>query len=427
MSQPATANAPLRAITARWLVPLDRPPLAHGVLWVRGGRIVGIEPRRALQPVEDLGEVAIVPGLINAHTHLELSPHAQPIGPPGISFSQWLTQVIAWRRQWLDASDPHAMAARRQAALQAGLAELTAGGTVAVGEIAYPGFPEEVYQACPLAGRLFLELLGVEAAQVPQQMALARRHLARWTARGGSLRGGLSPHAPYSVHPELLQQAVALAAEADVPVAMHLAESPEEIELLASNRGPLAEVLQMRGVCPGEYLPAAVRPLDYLKTLSRAPQALVIHGNYLGPPEIAFLADHRQRMTVVYCPRTRGGGHRFPGYQPRPEPVARTGTHRPAPPRSASRNDPGDGHPAGGRGAGSGRRTGQPGAGQASRLDRHSTGQRRVRSVGSSIRWRPAAETFAAGHGDELIASPGFGRCDASPRVQGSGRRTLGR
>jgi cytosine/adenosine deaminase-related metal-dependent hydrolase len=314
MSQPATANAPLRAITARWLVPLDRPPLAHGVLWVRGGRIVGIEPRRALQPVEDLGEVAIVPGLINAHTHLELSPHAQPIGPPGISFSQWLTQVIAWRRQWLDASDPHAMAARRQAALQAGLAELTAGGTVAVGEIAYPGFPEEVYQACPLAGRLFLELLGVEAAQVPQQMALARRHLTRWTARGGSLRGGLSPHAPYSVHPELLQQAVALAAEADVPVAMHLAESPEEIELLASGRGPLAEVLQMRGVCPGEYLPAAVRPLDYLKTLSRAPQALVIHGNYLGPPEIAFLADHRQRMTVVYCPRT----HAHFGHAPYP-------------------------------------------------------------------------------------------------------------
>lgn len=313
MSQPPRDDA-LRAITARWLVPLDRPPLRGGVLLVRGGRVVGIEPRRAGQTVEDLGDVAIIPGLVNAHTHLELSHCRQPIGSQGIAFAAWLAEMIVWRRQWLDRSQAHAAAMRRREAIETGLAELTASGTPAVGEIAYPGFPEEAYRACGLSGRLFLELLGGQKAQVSQQMALARQHLSQWAGSRRPLGGGLSPHAPYSVCSELLQQAVALAAEARVPVAMHLAESPEEIELLATGRGPLAEVLQSLGVCPGDYVPVPTRPLDYLQRLSHAPHALVVHGNYLAPDEVAFLADHRTQMTLVYCPRT----HAHFGHAPYP-------------------------------------------------------------------------------------------------------------
>jgi cytosine/adenosine deaminase-related metal-dependent hydrolase len=183
-----------------------------------------------------------------------------------------------------------------------------------VGEIAYPGFPEEAYRSFPLRGRLFLELLGWQRSQVSPQMALARQHLARWRAGAEPFRGGLSPHAPYSVHPELLSQAVALAAEAGVPVAMHLAESPEEVELLATGRGPLADVLEALGVRPSEYLPAPTRAWAYLQVLAQAPHALVIHGNYLASEEIAFLADHRPRMTLVYCPRT----HAHFGHAPYP-------------------------------------------------------------------------------------------------------------
>lgn len=308
--QQAPQDDAVRAITARWLVPLDRPPLPGGVLLVHGGRIVGIEPRRAGRAVEDLGDVALVPGLVNAHTHLELSQCPRPIGPRGVPFSQWLQEVILWRRQWLEASQlvdgsqPQQAAGRRRAAIEAGLAELVSCGTAAVGEIAYPGFPEEAYSPMAPRGRLFLELLSWRASQVPEQITLARQHLARCAAGAGPFGGGLSPHAPYSVHPELLAQAVALAAETGVPVAMHLAESPEEIELLATGRGPLADVLAAMGVRPREYVPCPTRVLPYLQTLSSAPHTLVIHGNYLAPEEVAFLAEHRPRMTVVYCPRT---------------------------------------------------------------------------------------------------------------------------
>lgn len=294
----------LRAITARWLVPLDRPPIPGGVLVIRRGRIVALVERRAGLPAEDLGEVAILPGLVNAHTHLELSHCPQPIGRPGIAFAKWLAEMIVWRRQWLAASSGEETQRRRQTALTAGLAELAAAGTAAVGEIAYAGFPAQPYQPPPWPGRLFLELLGWQADQIAPQIALARQHLKQWAAQASQLGSGLSPHAPYSVHPELLTQAVALATEAGVPVAMHLAESPEEIEWLATGRGPLAEVLQAMGCRPSAFVPAPTRALPYLQVLARAPHALVIHGNYLTPEEIAFLAEHRPQMTLVYCPRT---------------------------------------------------------------------------------------------------------------------------
>ncbi len=117
-------------------------------------------------------------------------------------------------------------------------------------------------------------------------------------------RPGLSPHAPYSVHPELLDRVLRLAKAANVPVAMHLAESGEELELLASGTGPFRQLLEHLGVWAPEVFPGGWRPLDYLKRLADAPVALIIHGNYLDPEEIDFLADHRANMSLVYCPRT---------------------------------------------------------------------------------------------------------------------------
>jgi cytosine/adenosine deaminase-related metal-dependent hydrolase len=95
---------------------------------------------------------------------------------------------------------------------------------------------------------------------------------------------------------------------------MHIAESPEELELLASGTGPFVELLEERGVWQPDSIARGSRPLDYLRMLSRAYRALVIHGNYLQPDELEFLADRRDRMALVYCPRT----HAFYGHEPYP-------------------------------------------------------------------------------------------------------------
>ncbi|HZN34991.1 MAG TPA: amidohydrolase family protein, partial [Pirellulaceae bacterium] len=99
-----------------------------------------------------------------------------------------------------------------------------------------------------------------------------------------------------------------------VPVAMHLAETREELELLESHSGPLVEMLGSLGAWQPTALSRGLRPLDYLRTLATAHRALVIHGNYLAADEIEFAAAHRDRMSVVYCPRT----HAFFRHEPYP-------------------------------------------------------------------------------------------------------------
>jgi cytosine/adenosine deaminase-related metal-dependent hydrolase len=101
-----------------------------------------------------------------------------------------------------------------------------------------------------------------------------------------------------------LQAAIELALQSQVPVAMHLAESLEELELLQSGTGPLVDLLQRLQAWDPSALASMVRPLRYLQILSAAPRALAIHGNYLDKEERAFLAEHRSRMSLVYCPRT---------------------------------------------------------------------------------------------------------------------------
>jgi len=128
------------------------------------------------------------------------------------------------------------------------------------------------------------------------------------------VRVGLSPHAPYTVPPVLLERIVQLSLRNNLPVAMHLAETRDELELLRDGSGPLRNMLQDLGAWRDNAIPLATRPMSYLRTLAGVDRALVIHGNYLDVEEIAFVAERRARMSVVYCPRTHAyfGHDRYP-------------------------------------------------------------------------------------------------------------------
>jgi cytosine/adenosine deaminase-related metal-dependent hydrolase len=125
------------------------------------------------------------------------------------------------------------------------------------------------------------------------------------TLRGmAGIRLGLSPHAPYTVSPELLKSLIGLARKHDLPVAMHIAESADELELLANGSGLFRQLLDERSMWDANAIPRDSTPFDYLQLLATAPRALVIHGNYLERDEHEFLATHSDRMSLVYCPRT---------------------------------------------------------------------------------------------------------------------------
>jgi cytosine/adenosine deaminase-related metal-dependent hydrolase len=176
-------------------------------------------------------------------------------------------------------------------------------GTTTLGEIAQPDCPIEAVEASDVAGEVYVELIAPTTNRVDAALELARRHL-HVRSSSGSWRRGLSPHAPYSVHPALLRRVVDLSAVQRVPIAMHLAETADELELLQTGSGRLRGLLEELGAWDLSAFPGNKRPMDYLQVLSGAHRVLVIHGNYLNDEEISFLAQNGSTMSVVYCPRT---------------------------------------------------------------------------------------------------------------------------
>lgn len=279
---------------AAWVVPLDGDPIPDGTVEIDAtGRIAAVhgkvDPRAT-----DLGQVAILPGLVNAHTHLEFSDIESPLEPRE-PFTDWIRAVVKNRRgRTTDGDD----------VVRGGLAESARAGTTLLGEIATNDRSAEL---CRTTGPLvvaFRELIGLRPDQVEEQIAIARRHLQQPSeADSGRIIPAISPHAPYSVHPELFVRLVELATQQRCPLAIHLAETRAELELLKQATGPFVDLLREFGVWRDGILPTGSRPLWYLQQMANLKRGLVIHGNYLSDEEVEFLAAH-ENLTVVYCPRT---------------------------------------------------------------------------------------------------------------------------
>lgn len=305
------ADTPI-SFRAQWVLPVDEPPIRNGIVTIRQDRIVSVGEGSASGTLCELGMVALMPGLVNAHTHLEFSDLTMPLGTANTSFAQWIGKVVQHRGQINAAlmDQPAELAQRRKSAVELGLRESLAAGVAAIGEIATrPWFEEPFLDFAQSADVvIFLELIGLAEDRIGPLLFLAQEHLsgsAHLSRTSLGIQRGLSPHAPYTVHPDLLLGLCNLSQESACPVAMHLAESFAELELLRSHSGPLVELLKSLGAWHPNCLPRGMVPLDILEMLAGAHRALVIHGNFLVPEDMRFLAAHRDNMSVVYCPRTQ--------------------------------------------------------------------------------------------------------------------------
>lgn len=286
-----------QSFTARWVFPIDQPPLEHGIVTIAGERIVAVERRGEREADVDLGEAALLPGLVNAHTHLDLSGlRGQTL--PGGDFTAWLRKVIAFRRR----RTPEEVAAD----IRAGVAESLACGTTMLGDISTAGESWPALLEGPLRAIVFYELLGL-----PRQRAeIALEAADAWLKTHQStemLRAGLSPHAPYSVRASLFRDAAEQVQLHALPLATHLAESRDELRLLGERAGPFVDFLRALDVYDPDGL---VRdPQQVLDLNAAIAHLLVVHANYL-PPETRW----PRGGTVVYCPRT----HAAFGHEPHP-------------------------------------------------------------------------------------------------------------
>ena len=282
-----------KTLSARWVVPIDGPPLEWGQVHIEGEKITGVSKAGTVDVDENLGEVILLPGLVNAHTHLDLTGFPQE-KKDGSNFLEWIDSVIAHRMS----TTPLQM----QEHIQKGIDQSLKAGVCLIGDISAGGHSWNLLSQSKLGGVVYFELLGLRRDRA--QMALEA--FLSWIERikpKDDLSPGVSPHAPYTVRIELLNFAI----EQELPLQIHLAETLLEIELLQTRKGPFADWLIAKNVYDESGMVPSVR--NILQLLDRNFQSVLVHGTCL-----TDFSEKKRKL--VYCPRT----HDFFNSSPHPMP-----------------------------------------------------------------------------------------------------------
>lgn len=294
-------------LRARIVLPVRRPPLEAGAVVIRNQRITTVGKWASLRErfsgeVKDLGDVILMPGLVNAHCHLDYT-HMAGLFPPQRSFCDWIKLITTEKAGWTYSDFANSWLAGAKMLLQS--------GTTTIGDVeAAPELLPEVWGATPLRVISFLEMTGVKSRRDPE--LILREALARVdTLAHDRCAAALSPHAPYSTPPGLLRRAATAARRRTLRVTTHVAESATEFEMFTRARGEMFDWLARNerdmADCGG------LSPVQHLaRQRALGPHLLAIHANYLAAGDAQLLA--RSGTHVVHCPRS----HDYFGHAPFP-------------------------------------------------------------------------------------------------------------
>lgn len=275
------------------------PPLVGGAVLVDAGKVVEVGPREQVvrracgATVRDHTGV-LVPGLVNAHTHLEYGPAFADLASAGLAFPDWIAQLTARRRPFTDADWLVAARGSVHAALRT--------GTTAVADIVTSGPGIRAAAMAGLAGTSYIEAAGADDGRWPAKLALVEGIL---DGAAGSPRAlGVSPHALYTLGSEVFRDCVRLGRVRGLRLHPHLAESAEEAEFVLAGTGRIAAAmtafglsLELIGTGSGR---TAVQHCDDLGGLG--PDVHVAHGVHVDEGDRALL---RERQTAVaLCTRS---------------------------------------------------------------------------------------------------------------------------
>lgn len=297
---------------AAWVLPVAARPIRDGWVAVNGTSIAAVGGPGDEPPPGQLhgfsGPVAILPGLVNAHTHLELSWMRGRV-PPSDSFDEWIRGLVALRRQSQQSGSIGVLDAARDA-----LGEARAAGTALVGDISNTLETPQIFRDAAMAARVFYELIGFNTPTPGDDVRRARARVEALGARHHDLRVGLAPHAPYSVSVALFDAIREdLDANPDAMSSVHLGESRDEVEFLRGGGGPIRAALETLGAWHADWTPPGCGPVEYMARLGLLNRrVLIVHGVQLTDDELRQVkgAD----ATIVTCPRS----NRWTGAGPPP-------------------------------------------------------------------------------------------------------------
>jgi cytosine/adenosine deaminase-related metal-dependent hydrolase len=282
--------------SADWILPISDAPIDAGVVAIEEGRIVSVAAGESAADVA-LGRVVVLPGLVNAHTHLELSYLRGRI-PPASRFLDWARPMLAARRERSTVDDSAILRAAEQAIQYA-----RASGTVLIGDVTNTLATVPLLGGARMAARVFHELIGFTGVDPDEQVSGARRSIDA-LAVDDDIRLSLAPHAPYSVSPALFS-AIRRDLDDHEPVVstVHLGESPEEVELLKNGTGPWRVLLEELGVWNEKWQVPQSSPVEYLAEMGFLnASVLAVHGVQFEGADLDRLRT--LGVTLVSCPRS---------------------------------------------------------------------------------------------------------------------------
>lgn len=279
---------------SRWIYPVSSPPIEGGVVALSQGRIHAVGKEKEVRShfngkLRDCGDGVILPALINAHTHLELSALRGQI-TPGLGFVEWVKALLALK----EALSIEFLIQEMKRALE----ELLIGGTGAVGD--WVSSIQSIFLSSPqsLIKRNFYEVLGFLDEELNLPDILNEKnpiHPSGWISLGA--------HAPHSTSSSLLRKSKNWTRERILPLSIHVSESIEEEQFLLSGNGLWREFLIHRGKWNSQWSPPGKTPVEYLDSLNLLDErTLCVHLTRAGKKDIDILRERRVRTVV--CPRS---------------------------------------------------------------------------------------------------------------------------
>ena len=275
---------------ARWVLPITEPAIEDGSVSVENGRISYVGPRRDEGKVIDLRDAILLPGLVNVHCHLELTAMRGFL--EDLDFRRWILRLTSAKRAAMTAESLLDSA-------RAGLEEGIAAGITTYADTCDSGVVIDAMSEYGVRGIMYQELFGPDPAQCAASIADFSAKLERHRSRSSTLvRVGISPHAPYTVSDDLFKAAASVAAREKLPMAIHVAESDVETQLVVEGEGAFADGLRARGIEVRRRAKSPVALLDALGVLDQRP--LLIHCIRVNADDLAAIASKKAR--VAHCP-----------------------------------------------------------------------------------------------------------------------------
>ena len=268
-------------LSADWVLPVGAPPIRDGAVAIEGGLIAAVGTRDELGSGIEYADAAILPGFVNAHSHLESAVYAG-FGD-GLPFAPWIL-IHVERKARIGAEEMEAIA-------RLGAAECLASGITTVGDCSFKGAAAAACAGLGLRAIVYLEVFGITTEQLETRFDPTRERIAG--SLGDLVRLGVSPHAPYTASPDLYEACF----ELELPVATHLSESPDEDTWMRSGEGPWKPLADGLPPPPGT---SGIRLLAARGLLR--PGMLAAHCVTVDTEEIALIAEHG--VAVAHCPRS---------------------------------------------------------------------------------------------------------------------------